>query len=427
MYIRRIVLSNIRSIADLTWQPSNDHSGVGWHVIIGDNGSGKSTLLRAVALALIGPKDAIALRQDWNNWLTKDTKRGAIRLDLSYDPKFDKFSGKGALPKRYLLTASLGFVRSSDDSVRLTSYLTKAASRHVWGGVSGWFSVSYGPFRRFTGGDAEYERIFFLNQRLASHLSIFGENVALTEALRWLQELQFKKLEQRREGNLLEHIKTFINQKDFLPHSAQLVSVSSQGVEFVDGNNRSLAVEELSDGYRSVLSMTFELIRQLSQTYSAERIFDDETQTKVIVPGVVLIDEVDVHLHPTWQRKIGLWFREHFPNMQFIVTTHSPLVCQAATIGTVWRLPKPGSSEPGGMVSGTSLERLLYGNVLDAYSTEMFGPNVSRSEESKKKLLRLALLNRKELSSGLNEEERQEQKSLRSTLPTNAHGLEAMP
>ena len=52
-----------------------------------------------------------------------------------------------------------------------------------------------------------------------------------------------------------------------------------------------------------------------------------------MAPGVVLIDEVDAHLHPTWQRRIGLWFREHFPKLQFIVSTHSPLICQAATVG----------------------------------------------------------------------------------------------
>ena len=46
--------------------------------------------------------------------------------------------------------------------------------------------------------------------------------------------------------------------------------------------------------------------------------------------GVVLIDEVDAHLHPTWQRDIGVRMCEVFPHMQFIVSSHSPLVAQAA-------------------------------------------------------------------------------------------------
>ena len=48
--------------------------------------------------------------------------------------------------------------------------------------------------------------------------------------------------------------------------------------------------------------------------------------------GVILIDEIDAHLHPAWQKRIGFWLKAHFPNIQFIVTTHSPFICQAADI-----------------------------------------------------------------------------------------------
>ncbi len=288
-------------------------------------------------------------------------------------------------------------------------------------GYVGWFSASYGPFRRFTGGDQEYEKLFVSHPTLARHLSIFGENVALTECLSWLKELQFKKLEQDPEGELLDLIKSFVNQPGFLPHAARLDKVSSKGVEFVDGNGYQLPVEELSDGYRSMLSMTFELIRQLARAYGSDRVFDPKDPTKVMVPGIVLIDEIDAHLHPTWQRRIGIWFRKYFPKLQFIVTTHSPLVCQAAEVGTVWQLPKPGSDSEGGMVTGQELDRLVYGNVLDAYSTDVFGEDVTRSDASKQRLQRLAELNMKELQGTLTASEQQEQEQLRAAMPTSAH------
>jgi len=142
------------------------------------------------------------------------------------------------------------------------------------------------------------------------------------------------------------------------------------------------------------------------------------------VPGVVLIDEIDAHLHPTWQRRIGIWFREHFPHIQFIVTTHSPLICQAADVGTVWQLPKPGSDDAGGMLTGRDRDRLIYGNVLDAYSTEVFGADVTRSEASKARLKRLAELNMQELQGALSESERQEQEQLRAAMPTSAHHID---
>ena len=184
-------------------------------------------------------------------------------------------------------------------------------------------------------------------------------------------------------------------------------------------------VENLSDGYRSILSMTFELIRQLAATYGADTIFDmaEHAPTRIIAPGVVMIDEIDAHLHPTWQRRVGRWFREHFPNIQFIVSTHSPLICQAATVGSVFRLPRPGADDEPGMVTGVELDRLLYGNVLDAYGTGAFGDITTRSPEGRERLARLAELNQKELSEGLSAKERREQRSLRNALPTAASEL----
>jgi len=82
---------------------------------------------------------------------------------------------------------------------------------------------------------------------------------------------------------------------------------------------------------------------------------DAEGRTVVDRPGVVLIDEIDVHLHPEWQRAIGVWLQEHFPRIQFIVTTHSPLVCPAANHGRIYHLPDrtaDGEEEPFRLLLG---------------------------------------------------------------------------
>ncbi len=421
MYLTRVRIEHIRSIASMDWRcPEGKEAG--WHVVIGDNGAGKSTFLRSIALALIEHREASALRLNWNDWLRHGVTSGRIILDVSYDSEVDK-GLHSASNKQGHISFLVGLSRE-DPSGDHASLYRASQDRDVLSDYSGWFSASYGPFRRFTGGDQEYERLLNTYHKLAPHLSIFGENVALTECLSWLRELQFKKLEKDPEGQFLDLVKSFVNQAGFLPHQACLDNVSSKGVEFVDGNGYKLQVEELSDGYRSVLSMTFELIRQLARAYGPGRVFDPEEPTKVIVPGVVLIDEIDAHLHPTWQRRIGIWFREHFPNIQFIVTTHSPLICQAADVGTVWQLPQPGSDASGGMVTGRELDRLVYGNVLDAYSTEVFGADVTRSDASKKRLQRLAELNMKEFQGALTDSEQQEQEQLRAAMPTSAHQVD---
>ncbi len=422
MYLRRAQVENVRSITKLDWEIPKG-SEAGWHVVIGDNGSGKSTFLRAIALAFVGADEAAALRQDWNDWLRKGEDQGRIELEVGHNPQFDPQLVFAAVTPGAQPTFGVEFSRETNGTVRLENTGGFNPNHNLWKHWQGWFRAAYGPFRRFSGGEQEIEKIFSTNPRLAALLTIFGENVALTECLKWLQELKFKQLEQKPEGALLNCIIKFVNQEGFLPHHAQLTEITSKGVFFVDGEGNQLRVEELSDGYRSILSLTFELIRQMAQSYGPDRIFEPETSSKIIAPGVVLIDEIDAHLHPTWQRRIGLWFREHFPNLQFIVTTHSPLICQAADVGTVWRLPKPGSGEAAAQVTGTALNRLLYGDVLDAYGTELFGQDVARSDESQKLLARLAELNRKSLRGKLNGKEREEQAQLRVLLSTDSHVL----
>ena len=149
---------------------------------------------------------------------------------------------------------------------------------------------------------------------------------------------------------------------------------------FRDANGVVVPVMDLSDGYRSVLSMTFEIVRQMAMTFGPDEIFDPNDPAKVVPEGVVIVDEVDTHLHPTWQSRIGHWFCDHFPNVQFIVSTHSPLVCQSAENGSVYLLPRSGTREKGGKLKRDTLLRLVHGTVLDAYGTEAFGSDAAATQ-----------------------------------------------
>ena len=189
---------------------------------------------------MVGPETATQLRQPWTQWLTKGQQTGKISLHLERDIQCDNFSGKGKTPEGTDLEAQIIFSRHEGGDVTLEG---KKADRHIWGKGDGWFSAAYGPFRRFTGGDPETRRLFYQFPKLGRHLSLFDEKVALTEALDWLKELRFKQQQGLAEGQLLDRIKAFINQPDFLPFQARLEEVTSEGtvpiVMFVDGNGAS--------------------------------------------------------------------------------------------------------------------------------------------------------------------------------------------
>jgi predicted ATPase len=421
MHIRRIAINGIRSISELDWKLPNGSPSAGWHVVIGDNGSGKSTFLRAIALALIGPAEPGALRQDWGSWLPPDaTEAGTVRLDVSHEAEWDEWSEKGR-PGRATLYPTVTIKRDSPVAV-LEPSKDAILKRTIWlTRKPGWFSAGYGPFRRFEGGDPESSKGYYAYPKVGRHLSVFGENVALTECLQWLRTLKHRQLEQSDPYGFFDRVKSFINKTGMLPYSTNLEDASADEVKFVDGNGYTVPITLLGDGFRAILSMTFELIRQLQDAYGAERIFSDDQEPFVRPPGVVLIDEVDAHLHPSWQRSIGSWFTKHFPNMQFIVTTHSPLVCWSATEGTIFRLPPPGAEELGRMIEGEDRKRLINGTVLDAYGTELFGVGVSRSAEAQGKVELLGELNLKKIHQGLSPEEAGQVEHLKAELPSSAY------
>jgi predicted ATP-binding protein involved in virulence len=155
--------------------------------------------------------------------------------------------------------------------------------------------------------------------------------------------------------------------------------------------------------------------------YTPKDIFGSfKSQMMIPVAGVVLIDEIDAHLHPTWQTRIGQWFTQYFPNLQFIVTTHSPLICRACEKGSIWRLAAPGSDQISGLVEGEAKDKLVYGDVLDAYDTEVFGPDITRGKEGRSKQEEYrSLVYKENYGVKLSQEEKKQLKHLKSIFHTH--------
>lgn len=87
----------------------------------------------------------------------------------------------------------------------------------------------------------------------------------------------------------------------------------------VDKNGMGLNVGQLSDGEKCTMALFGDLARRLA-------IANPKMENPLLGEGVVLIDEVELHMHPSWQRSVLRKLEETFPNVQFIITTHSPIV-----------------------------------------------------------------------------------------------------
>lgn len=145
----------------------------------------------------------------------------------------------------------------------------------------------------------------------------------------------------------------------------------------VDGEGARVAIEEMSDGYRSILSVSLELLRLMSHIYGgsfASSMRDDRT---VRLSRRRLDRRSRRPSAPPWQAQIGEWFVERFPETQFFATTYSPIICRAAT--SVLETPTARFRDGFRRVTGSNFRRLVNGNVLDVYSTDLFGQGTSLS------------------------------------------------
>lgn len=403
VYVTRIRLRNIKGfsgkrVVDLPLSGSS-----GWTVLAGRNSSGKSTVLQAIALALAGPAVSRALVQDFTGWVTHGQKKGEVELQVTTDPRFDGFVGPGNTP---LNEVSLGLQwngpTNPDHSQRTRTEALgegKSGPRGPWTeNPIGWFCAGYGPFRRLTGGSSEAQRLM-VNQGPSGRLAtLFHEDASLAEGVAWLVDLRLRSFEEDREravaGPLLDLVLALL-QDGLLPDRYQIHRVSADGLWVVEDGRRGpgFPLKQMSDGYRTVAALVLDIVRQLHQVYG--RLDIEPTAgggVAVMQPGVVLIDEVDAHLHVTWQRKIGDWLQEHFPRIQFIVSSHSPYICQAADEGGLIRLPGVDEQQAPEVVPEDLYRRVVYGSGDDAVLSELFGletPYSSRAEEQRRRLVAL--------------------------------------
>lgn len=338
MWTEELTLENIRCFDKITLRFSKKGDKKGeppyrWVTLLGENGGGKSTTVQALALLLAGPEGAQQLLSRPIGWLRNEEQPGKISIRIHKgindpgqhgDKKITSvfgytyfITGSKPLAIRNKQYTEPSIVENSDR--RLTWLRENALTSKG----KGWFAVGYGAFRRLTRSSQIIVPSLEPQARFSNFITQFDEDQPLAAFERWIVYLDYRiaKGNDNEAKRQKELGITAINK--MLPDTASFDSVTSEGRILFNIGGRKVPTIALSDGYRSILALAGDIVWRLLLAFPAS---DDPLKED----GIVLIDELDIHLHPVWQRDIALWLQEQFPNIQFIVATHSPLVASGA-------------------------------------------------------------------------------------------------
>lgn len=362
--LREIRLQNIGLFADLRLE-LDPH----WNVLLGDNGVGKSTVLKAVALAFCG----------------RDGRDYAERLLAA-----GQTSGQITVrTDRQEYVTNLSRTRSG---VEVTSLPDRPLE------LEGWLTLGFPALRTLTWraarvGSDDDGRGRPLPQDLIPLLT--GDpDPRLDDVKDWIVSLDYwmhrggidpDRIQDFREGlfELLADVtRTPGLRFDRVETQSNRVMVAADGL--------SLPIEAMSQGTASLLGWMGVLVRRLFQVYGGDG------PKALDRPALVLIDELDAHMHPGWQQVVASRLGERFPKVQFIATTHSPLVVaglEASQVARFRRLPGKGvvAEPPPHELKGVGVAGLL--------TSELFSLSSQLDPETESLLARKrALAARDELS-----------------------------
>jgi len=400
-----------------------DGSLAGWTVLAGRNGSGKSTLLQALALALSGPRST-GFIPSLADWMSNGATRGEITADLSVSAvdAYDQLPD----PQVWMRFSRSAQASAHDQEIPEPEFhgvgLDSLAERQQVSSVrprsTGWFYAGYGPFRHLGSSTSRRTGKSGFSKLAQQVSSLFDETVPLADAVDWLIDQHLYQLEKRNGAGQLLKVMTTLLSDGLLPDGFEVHRVDSDGL-WVRNADSEFPLREMSDGYRAVTALVVDIVRQMSAAYPDLRLSRWNDTPTLPYPGVILIDEIDAHLHVSWQQKIGTWLKEHFPEIQFIVTTHSPYICQSADPGGLILLPSPGERRPPRIVDQDLYQRVVYGSGDDAILSELFGVETPYSSKAERMRQRLGDLEIKVLDGTASVAEKDEYRTLSETLTSS--------
>ena len=359
LYLTSLEISNIRAFGPKQHLKLSDGRGkpAPWTLIIGENGTGKTTLLQCLARMQPFPQwergsdgEVIPgadsdpekepghvepdLLQDEDPAIERLIRNSPSRLKSEIRATWLAGEGLGSATRQWSSPVHIGVIFESENG-ELKTY--SAEQDEFTLPKPGPLIIGYGAARQI--GHQNRSRV----QSESSTASLFKDSTDLYDAEEILRDLHHAALDakdkktdqddqqptsdEKRLDLVLAAVADLLPEKkpDHIRIRGPRVpgrDASDVGVHVLASGNW-IPLHELSIGYQTVFAWTVDLAWRLIERYS-------KSENPMKEPAVVLIDEIDLHLHPRWQRDLRSRLSDHFPNVQFIATTHSPFTAQEA-------------------------------------------------------------------------------------------------
>ena len=350
-----------------------------WNIILGENGVGKTSVLRSLVLAL----SSVRLQNSRQYYASYEI---AAKWNCT---RYNDYDLPAVIQSNVVIGQNLNSKNEqSPEKVPIEVIAREGMTES--GGVGS--SLNQHDFRCFGYGATRLMGRTSLAAKDNDYdsASLFDDTTTLRNAEEWLLQLDYlaEKDKNASAGYKDDVIKIL---KDLLPDVKDIRFVTTDrfkpGVEFKTSYGW-VTLDNLSLGYRTLIAWMVDFASRMFQRNSTSK-------NPLQVPAVLLVDEIDLHLHPKWQRMLITFLTKQFPNTQFIVTAHSPLVIQAAEDANVILLKKKGDE----VFVHQEIEEIKNWRIDQILTSELFGLESARPPKVAKLMKeRDTLLAKKEMT-----------------------------